>query len=79
MEETAVHRSSAGYSIAPFIRHFAGVQPGHTLSLVTYVIVIVYSGALAVYYLFIHPATRHWALTPQTLQGAAFGAPSSTP
>lgn len=65
--------------IVPFIRHFANVQPGHTLSLITYVIVIVYSGALAVYYLFIHPATRHWALTPQTPQGSASGAPSSTP
>ncbi len=48
--------------IVPFLRHFANVPPGHLLSLIIYVVVLVYSGALAIYYLFIHRATRRWAL-----------------
>jgi hypothetical protein len=49
--------------IVPFLRHFGNVQPGHALSLITYVIVILFSGGLAVYYLFLDPSTRRWALT----------------
>jgi len=64
--------------IVPFIQHFANVQPGHTLSLIIYVIVLVYSGALAVYYLFINRSTRRWALVSQPAQSAAVGAPSQT-
>ena len=56
--------------IVPFLRHFANVPPGHTASLVVYVIVIVYSGALAVYYLFINRSTRRWALARQPVQQA---------
>ncbi|HLW02307.1 MAG TPA: hypothetical protein VKT82_26865 [Ktedonobacterales bacterium] len=51
--------------IVPFLRHFANVSPGHTISLVVYVIVLVYSGALAIYYLFLKCATRCWALLPR--------------
>lgn len=44
--------------IVPFLLHFQTVQPEMLFSLVAYVIALVYSGALAVYYLFVHPATR---------------------
>src|SRR5579885_2273068 len=57
--------------IIPFLRHFADVPSDHAPSLIVYVIAIVYSGALAVYYLFINRSTRHWALAPQTSQSAA--------
>lgn len=48
--------------IVPFLRHFATVQPSHALSLVTYVIVLLYSGALAVYFLLMARTTRHWSV-----------------
>ena len=51
--------------IVPFLRHFANVPPGHLPSLIIYVVVLVYSGALAIYYLFINRATRRWALVSQ--------------
>jgi hypothetical protein len=44
--------------IVPFTRHFGDVQPAHRLSLVIYVAVLVYSGLLATYYLFINSQTR---------------------
>ena len=47
--------------ILPFIRHFADVQLEHRLNLIIYVIVVVYSGLLAVYYLFINRDTRLFA------------------
>lgn len=46
--------------IGPFLRRFATLPPGHTLSLVTYVIVLLYSGALAVYFLVLARPTRRW-------------------
>lgn len=39
--------------IIPFIHHFSHVRPEHLMSLAIYTAVLVYSGALAVYYLFI--------------------------
>jgi hypothetical protein len=50
------------FLIPPFIGLFATVQPEHMLSLVIYTIVLVYSGLLAVYYLFIDSWTRGWAI-----------------
>lgn len=44
--------------IVPFIRHFSDVRPEHRLSLIIYMAVVVYSGLLAIYYLFIHKPTR---------------------
>lgn len=44
--------------IAPFLFLFNTVKPGHLINLVVYVTVLIYSGALAVYYLFIHHKTR---------------------
>jgi hypothetical protein len=44
--------------IAPFILHFADVLPQQRLSLTIYTIVLIYSGLLSVYYLFLNPKTR---------------------
>lgn len=44
--------------IVPFVLLFSTVKPGRTLNLVVYIAVLVYSGGLAVYYLFINPRTR---------------------
>jgi hypothetical protein len=57
--------------IIPFLRHFADVPSDHAPSLIVYVIAIIYSGALAVYYLFINRSTRHWVLARRTSQSAA--------
>lgn len=46
------------FLIVPFLLLFRNVAPGHMLSLVLYVIVLTFSGALAVYYLILDPATR---------------------
>lgn len=41
--------------IIPFVMLFGNVKPEHLLSLVVYTAVLLYSGALSIYYLFIHP------------------------
>lgn len=64
--------------IVPFLRHFADVPSDHLLSLIIYVIVIIYSGALAVYYLFIHRSTRRWVLAAPSSQSAAANVPRKT-
>ena len=53
--------------IWPFLTKLPNVAPEHRLGLVIYTAVVVYSGLLATYYLFIHKPTRVWA-------GAAGGA-----
>ncbi len=44
--------------IIPFLQRFAVVSDEHRLGLIIYTIVVIYSGLLALYYLFIHPSTR---------------------
>jgi hypothetical protein len=44
--------------IVPFVIHFQDVRPEMLTSLIIYTTVVSYSGILAAYYLFIHPATR---------------------
>jgi len=44
--------------IVPFIALFDTVPPERMLNLIVYIAVLVYSGGLAVYYLFIDPQTR---------------------
>jgi len=44
--------------IGPFLALFQTVKPEHWVNLVVYIAVLIYSGALAVYFLFIHPKTR---------------------
>jgi hypothetical protein len=51
--------------IGPFLADFASVPPGHLLSLVIYVLVLVYSGTLAIFYLFVSPRTRSWPIQPR--------------
>jgi hypothetical protein len=46
--------------IVPFLQHFSRARPEHLTSLAIYTAVLVYSGALAVYYLFFD---RHWRLS----------------
>ena len=47
--------------IVPFLLLFKTVQPGYLLNLVLYVAVLLYSGAIAVYFLFVDPRTRFGA------------------
>jgi hypothetical protein len=44
--------------LSPFFGHFDSAQGGSLISLVIYVAFLVYSGALASYYLFASKATR---------------------
>ena len=44
--------------VAPFLKHFAIVNPAHRPSLVVYTAVLIYSAVLAAYYLFVHTSTR---------------------
>lgn len=44
--------------IVPYLQHFETVPPHLHRNLVVYVAVLVFSGLLAVWYLFVHPATR---------------------
>ncbi len=50
--------------IGPFLGQFAVVKPDHRLSLIIYVLVLLYSGGLAIYYLFLNKTTRRWAIDP---------------
>ncbi len=44
--------------IGPFVQHFSAVRPDLLPNLTLYVAILIYSGALAIYYLFINKATR---------------------
>lgn len=46
--------------IVPFLRLFGTVEPALRLNLIVYVIVLIFSAALAAYYLFLNPGTRDW-------------------
>ena len=48
--------------IGPFLAHLKTVDPAHRLSLVLYLAVLTYSGAIAIYYLFIDERTRSWTI-----------------
>jgi hypothetical protein len=56
--------------IGPYLAHFAAVDPAHRLSLILYVAVLVYSGALAIYYLFLNPGTRSWSVRVEQTGGS---------
>ena len=53
--------------IIPFLNHFTAVKPEHALSLILYLAVLVYSGALAAYYLFFNKPTQSWSTEPSGL------------
>ncbi|MFN7929033.1 MAG: hypothetical protein U0Y68_14015 [Blastocatellia bacterium] len=44
--------------IVPYFKLARGIQAEYRMSLAVYLTIIIYSGLLASYYLFIHPATR---------------------
>jgi len=44
--------------IVPFVLLMNSVKPNHMLGLVIYIIVLLYSGGLAIYYLFLNPQSR---------------------
>jgi hypothetical protein len=46
--------------IVPFLKLFNTVEPAFRVNLIVYVLVLLFSGAVAFYYLFIHPTTRNW-------------------
>jgi hypothetical protein len=50
--------------IVPFVGFFAEVRPVHLTSLIVYTAVVVLSGILAAYYLFVEPVTRIWGPSP---------------
>src|SRR6266576_3479587 len=52
--------------IVPYLLHFALVRPGQLPSLLINTLVMLYSGALAIYYLLVKKATRTWRKSSQT-------------
>lgn len=44
--------------LEPFYQHFAKVQTEHAFSLLLYTAILIYSAGLAIFYLFLNPATR---------------------
>lgn len=48
--------------LPPLLGHFAKVKPEHRTSLIVYVAVLVYSGTLALYQLFLAKPTRSWTV-----------------
>jgi hypothetical protein len=57
--------------IVPFLQRLPTIAPELRTSLIIYLIVVTYSGLLAIYYLFINPATRIWR--SGAVQGALAG------
>jgi hypothetical protein len=57
--------------IVPFLGHFERVAPARLSNLIIYVAVLVYSGALAIYYLFINPITRPAMVQPTQVPSAS--------
>jgi hypothetical protein len=50
--------------IGPLAAHLGAVRPEFRPSLIVYILVLLYSGALGVVYLFLHRATRYWSIRP---------------
>jgi hypothetical protein len=48
--------------VVPFLMRLPTVEPQFRLGLIFYTIVVLYSGGLAIYYLFVNPATRLWGV-----------------
>jgi len=56
--------------IVPFLQLLESVKPGHMQSLIVYIVVLIYSGGLAVYYLFLNPQTRAGSQSKDERQSA---------
>ena len=54
--------------IVPFLRLFETVEPDFRLNLIVYILVLIYSSAVALYYLFLNPRTANW-LSPAPQKG----------
>ncbi|MGB8646104.1 MAG: hypothetical protein WCF84_12765 [Anaerolineae bacterium] len=52
--------------IVPFLMLFGAIKPEYMLSLIIYVAVLVYSGAVSIYFLFIDKQTRKWSASTST-------------
>ncbi len=50
--------------IFPFLALFSTIKPQFELSLIVYIAVLIYSGAIAVYYSFFNSQTRTWKRNP---------------
>jgi hypothetical protein len=68
-EQTQLHNAAgqlAGFLaydlvlIVPFLQRLPNVPADQRLGMYIYTTVVIYSGLLAIYYLFIHPETRVW-------------------
>jgi len=57
--------------LVPLLGHIPAVKPEHRLGLAVAIAIILSSGALAVYYLFIHRDTRVWSAAPAHAQAAS--------
>lgn len=65
--------------VGPLLGHIFAVKPEHRLGLAVAIAIILSSGALAVYYLFINRNTRLWSAAPAHTQAASLTQdPSST-
>jgi hypothetical protein len=53
--------------IVPFLTRLPTVTPENRVGLIVYTVVVIYSGLLAIYYLFINKTTRIWAGAPRPL------------
>jgi hypothetical protein len=62
--------------IMPFLQHFSDVLPEQRASLIVYTTVLVLSAGLAVYYLFIHRATRLAVVATASSRPAGVPAPN---
>lgn len=52
--------------IVPFLILFGTIKPEHKLSLSIYTVVLVYSSAISIYFLFINKQTRNWSAVTST-------------
>lgn len=57
--------------MVPFLNHFGAVADAHRASLIVYTAVVSISGLLAIYYVFLNPATRIWRVRKAIAWGTA--------
>ena len=63
--------------ILPFLQRLPTIQPQYQLSQLIYLAVVIYSGALAIYYLFIKPETRLSRVKPPAMSDVPLGTVAS--
>jgi hypothetical protein len=55
--------------IVPFLQRLPTITPEHRNGQIVYTAVVIFSGLIAIYYLFIHRSTRLWAGMPSKFAG----------